>query len=1254
MKFSLTYPEYRLLDVKALSEYHAACVATDLDFESDQSLLSLKDTNLSDREKNVFRHFCECFYRLSRFVDLELYWEIFHTIAHLGEGDHVIKQSNIVLHYTIDLDDFLMMFSRFAEIAFSENGEYLCDTLSKIDITEPFHSGISMLDEIFDLISKLDSHDRNGIVAVLGDSAIKNELSLLKVTSIAYYFRELFCILRPDNSEDTRRVAFAAVEDIQKYMRKSLIDSYGKIWFDGETALSIYADLPSLREGLVNEAKRQLRGKGFSNITYEDLRQKYVTAVKRLTFSQDNNRTAIYEKYIAAQVIHAGQWSGIYAIEEQTSVIVSQSSDGKACAIVDKPQNKTAALKHAHNPKPTIEPGRLLVDIASIDEATIKQKMRCKLNVLSLPHLRQDFGYSELATKKYPIMLKDGSLEPVWQYSHHSFADGMQEPRIQGIIRERTLPMYHCVTEILGPELISKQEALTSVWNSVCSQTKYKRHCSFAVSFADSEYLSSVTADASCRTTSINKARPFVQYVMEGTFRTDNWLYEAYRLQAQTDPNLMFDAEITPEEYESYLADLNRNNGRLLSEEGISMLSKYKRVVNEVYRLDAALKEDGYSFSKFWYTYLAENFVRERMSTKSICSATEYTANLLSLPTGYHPLASRYSATDFAEQNSDYVRCRTTSFGNIMHKLMSETEGKASTAFEVLKQQAFSTKHSVVSLNEPGRLEDTPLQKTVRFIESIYNDFTCNVNYTHLKHCIASVRGEGVSNVNNFSDISIQTCMIHGLQCLVDLGLGEWVCGQVGIDQFQVKYGSSLANGNPIGVIDGISKLYRSILDSPESQLEFDRLKLMLRIPFLLLALFYTLPTKEYETYRSMMGPLGIPTGKSSNARGDYESGVGMDMQKVIEVCIIIARYLNDPTDYNNLVSYRGNKQLIRLLADNTNKLLRVLVVSQHKNVTTAELVQLIKDRFVVANNIIKSLSRELKICHQHLPYLLAACRTATIKHEFRSTALLLALNNFGEHSSVIIKTMNVNQCNEQVATAADFALLEDDLFDMESINASAAEAENDSQTSVTEPGAVEFMQRFIDCHGDVAGIIENEGFSALAGCPYFVYMLGCLIGIMCKTVELKPQIHCALQEKLYLETDYRPYAAVGAETSEICKNIYNNLVYILENNVGGAAGVLSLPGGILSSNRDTYNIAQEGQSGYDRDMFDFICCKTADEQHSTGLVFTYLRPSEDRPAMPYYLHRSGMYICGAQFAAEDMTSVKLFFSEDEINATSY
>lgn len=1231
MKFSLTYPEYRLLDIKALSEFHMACVATDLDFVSDQSLLSLSDTKMRSLEETIFRRFCELFYKISRLVDLELFWELFHTITHLGEVPHKINNSNFVLHYSIDLDDFLLMFTRFVDIAYGEHGELLYDALSKMDLKKHYTSDDAILNEIFDLIAKLDSIQNNGVLAVLNAQQIQAEL---ENNSLSYFFREIFFALKP-SVEDAKTIAYAAMTDVKNYIQKSLIESYAKIWFEGETVLSVYADLPSLREGLVAQAKKVMPNG--TQVTYDMLRPKYIQSVRRLTFSQDNNLTAVYEKYIAAQVIHSMHAHSIFNIEEQTSMFVSQSSDGKACTTIDKPLNKTAALKHNTAPRPTLEPATLLAEIYALESKTEKKKVRSKPNVLEQPQLIGDYAYTTTAIKKYPILSKLDTGDLCWQYSKHGMYNKAAEA--QGIITERQLPMYHCVHDILAPELVAKQQSLVDVWSKICAQYKYNRQCSFNVQFADKEYLSHIIADPSSRVAVINTVRPYVQYVMAGTFKSDNWLYEAWRLSKVNIQNNEVVSSATLEDFNAAIEKLQQgvDTGGILSEENIQRLSSFKRVVNEIYRLDASLKADGYSFSKLWAVYLADNFLRESNPTKAVFNATEYIDNLLELPTGYHPSTTRYSATIYAKNRSG-VTCKTTTLSGMANALSKNTEGKRESVFTTLRQQVCDSKYNIVSPSDPGVLETTPLQEISEFINNIANAFVCNLNVIEMSDRFLK-KAELSEYTYIVDDLSAQNCMRQGLQLLVDFKLGDWSGGIRDISHFQPTSQITPSMCSTASMASNITNLLnkeisKNVEEIHSNQTEWESLIKLLQFPFLLISLLYTMPIEEYYTYRKLLAQMGVPVAFSGNSISDYEATIGKELSRLQTLCLYSAVIISQYDNENGVALYTKARSKYLEVLLSFKAVLTVL------GTETSAVLHVIQNRFTDTSNILNALSSELNKCDYHFRMISAACHIASNDNNFRSTSLVIALNSFGAFSETALNRLDISSCTTQTATEDDLAML----FDMDISDSS------DYSESTTEYKAVEFLQNFIDNRGRILEILNRDNFNSLSECPYFVYMFGYLIHYMFKSASLKPQLHSVLQDKIYFETDYRPYAVVNTETSDICSSIYGNLVYLLDNNINGIAKILSIPGNSLSSNMSIYNIATYGKSNYSRDMFDFISYATADNHHSAGMVFEYCRPTEDSPLVPYYLHVSGLYICGIKFDKENMSDVALYYSADDIN----
>lgn len=1242
MKFSLTYPEYCLLDIKALSEYHAACVATDLDFVSDQSLLSLNDTKLRAREQEIFMQFCSYFYQISRLVDLELYWEIFHTIAHLGEGEHSIQTSNLIMNYTIDIDDYLLMFPRFVDVVYGEHGELLCSILRTADINKLPLSGVPVVDEVLSLISKLDSKEHNGVINFLGDNMVVSEL---KGNTLSYLFREILLNLRPSNEENTHAVAVAAMNDIQRYFRTSLAASYSKIWFEGETVLSIYSDLPSLRKGLVEKAKTVLRNTT-QKLEYATFREGYVALVKRLTFMQDKNRTAVYEKYIAAQVIHSQQGRSLFTQQEQVSMIVSQSSDGKACTNIDKPLNKTAAQKHNTAPKPTVEPSNLLAEIYELDEATSKSKVRSKLEVLALPQLRQDFGYSVTALRKYPIMSKVGLEEPCWQYSYHGLSTGGTQGQ-SGLIMERSLPMYHCVNDILESELISKQEAMSKAWTSVCTQKNYKRNCFFEVDFADKEYLSSVNADASCRAVSISKVRPYIKYVISGSFNTNNWLFEAWRLQTLKSGADESDHKKILAEYNNAIASMAGGitpqvSALPLSTEGIKQLSRYKKIVNEVYRLDADLKSEGYSFSKLWYTYLADDFTHSKSKSRPIINATEYIDNMFALPTGYHAMQTRYSANAFA-QTRDWVTCTTTNFSDIMNKLLSETEGKHETIFATLRQQVSEVKQIIMTAHNSCELGITQEQATQIDVDNVYKVFNRDFNMQNLCMLLVDKSKIDVHNLAHIVDFGLETVILQGLCFLEYLGIGLWQNDVPKIDNFIVNKEykflgteiKSYAKSLERILTQTLSSDYPTLAEARANSEPNDKLLNNLRFIFLLLGLLYTMTIDEYKTYRSKLGALGIACESSGDPLADYEAWIARDIERLCNLCIAVVAITIGRQ------SFSDSRDKFIVAAGELTIALTVL----GPDVETV--AQKIKTRFSDVFSIHNALSSDLSKCTGYFNLLNAVCSASNLNVKPNLLAVWIALDDFGEFSKTGLKRLDISGCDTQTATEDDLSqLLAGDLFDEPD--------STENSKPCFEYSAIPYVKSFIEKRKALAQTFSSKDADSLADCPYFAYMIGKLIALMTKLAEMQPNVHRVLQSELYLETDYRPYAIVDNESFDICTNIYNNLVYLMDTDRDGISSMLTIPGSAteLGSNYTVYNIAQCGSSSYNRNLFDFVYCTTTDDKNPAGLLFVYHKPTPSQSTLPYYRHISGLYICGAQFTPEDMSDVALYCSEDDLKNT--
>ncbi len=459
MRFSLTYQKYRLLDIKALTEYHLDCLACSK--EEQATLFSSVTSDQISGQKS--------FEVKDGVKDLETFCRDMFSIL-----DHSTLKSfellcNVILYGTRDNDDMVLV-ERYIDLA---EYRHFFERLTDIDETV-----------LKNLIETIENDYNNCMKRFFNDDSFSYQLIL----------NSLLTTLKSTN----------LAKALDAYLIEHIIESYTKIWFGTETVLTIYAQAPIVKDYVMSILNGECVKAKLGNTSYGRIEQSYLTHVGSLTFEEQANCTTVYRLYIGSQ-LSLCQFYKTMCNELKSnniSVLVSKDGDGKAVALceqtVSQPQFEAVTAE-----PPELEPGVLLDKINAIDFTTIKQAAR-KKEAVSLFLNRTGFAFSDIEKCKYLVQSKYRETGTIvdnitWVYS------GTYQ------IMEPNIPLQHMLSILLIPEFEVKQAVLRNIWKE-CKKNKGLADLSFNVCLPDSVYTSLSSGNADNSSSASPKA--FMQYTI--------------------------------------------------------------------------------------------------------------------------------------------------------------------------------------------------------------------------------------------------------------------------------------------------------------------------------------------------------------------------------------------------------------------------------------------------------------------------------------------------------------------------------------------------------------------------------------------------------------------------------------------------------------------------------------------------------------------------------------------------------------------
>lgn len=1188
MRFSLVYPEYRLLDLKALTEYHAACAAASPLVEasglsnSGQTLLFLdgSEIKLTAEEYSAFVNACSSIYSLLMYTTLNAFFVLIHKLCIDPNTEPGTEYGSV---FTVDLDYYLKWFK----------------ALSKL----------SLNDELY-------SHLVERLISASADfpDVVQDELNRLKREgkfTIASEFSSLVTVLR-----ENPRVA----EIITDYMQIAIVDSYSKILFKNETVLMIYADLPALREGVTKRFSSDTKG---IIKTYAEVRDEYRAMVRDLTFYQDQNLTSIYQKYIGSNVDRI-KGAVLKANNNNSySMLEMKGGDGKANAIIDLQLNRGTSVDVKED-MATIEPGLLFSKVYELDSKTAKDKIRKRVQLLALVDAF-NFGYSLRARCKYPIKFIDSDATTSklrWIYSFHR---NWYQGSTPGVT-ELHLPLSHIVDYILRKELSLKKERLEAIWKQI--RRKYSAKYSFSVQMPDNVYLQKMlsTSDTQSYNAKIVMHDCYVRNIDTHHLTTNNWLYFAWRLNnISKNPEEDFNQADALIKYKRHIHGLASGEGcqafSSIYADTLNTISDYRLVINELYRLDTDLKAKGMSLSKFWYIYLSNNFERLNTDTRKIINAYSYIFKALSTPAGYASKPARYSADAFLKEQDKLAKVKPA-FVRITNGLTQTTEGRTETVFATFRKSV----HPISSLLEEspkiGGLAESNENSLSRIVEKTYRLFK-QTYFSNISDLIlSSTCKDKPRSANNYDFMS---CMLELLKWLEIVGLGERVY-HAGIIPSEFKL-----NTEEISKYKSTTDIINVLQERFLSELATNHYSHT--IPFIEMALAYILPMGKYiEIFDTLAheGILSVDTDNQDN-KTIYLADIARRMSQ--------AAFCISAVSPDNA---KSNAHLAEVLSlANKNSFIFVCLALKCISDDPKKVVQFIVSHALsliyAHNDIAISLERLVQ------PLLtLDALTQNTLAGDSSAflTSLLIALDNFraagNPLSKIRFKKTDIISVDQSELSAA--LLFEADTFDFGAC---------DSWDMTVDP-----KELGADVFDAVkkGKALDTFSFEDIKHCTFYFYCLAALRSFYFEVTDSNKAIQSTLNNRLYLQKEFRPFEFAVKIPPQDCQALFINLYKILgpksdlkNEYIKSAADRISSGLSYSSGERGFFNIKQYSTTGMELDekFLNFVIRSESTATRTTGAEKCFIA----RYSALYYKHSSGVYVCGR--AVRDDSAPLILTEED-------
>lgn len=683
MRFSLAYQKYRLLDVKALTEYHLNCLACSK--EEQAKLFSLMTSDQISGQKSFevregvrgLETFCRDMFSILDHSTLKSFELLCNTVLYKNQNEDDI----ILVERYIDLADYRHFFEKLIRISEAEI-KLLIETI----------------ENDYSICMRRFFNDDSFSYQVILNSL----LVTLKSTNLA--------------------------EALDTYLIEHIIESYTKIWFGTDTVLTIYAQAPIVKDYVMSILNSECAKAKLSPVSYGRIEQSYLAHVRSLTFEEQANCTTVYRLYIGNQLNLCQFYKTMCnELKNNISVLVSKDGDGKAVALceqrINQPQFETVAVE-----TPELEPGVLLDKINAIDFTTIKQAAR-KKEAVSLFLNRTGFAFSDIEKCKYLVQnkyRKTGTIVDnlTWVYT------GTYQ------IMEPNVPLQHMLSFLLNPEFKAKEAVLESVWKE-CKKNSNATDLSFHVCLPDSVYTSLSTRNADNSSSASQKA--FVQYAVNTIAGNTHIIGDLLKTVVD-----FYNSPSISEEYASipvYNKLLDYSNFRCVVNEAW-LLDAYLRTKGESlakfwyeYLSNDYLRDDVQTkLIMNAYNFITDTRDRHISSRGPICINMRYPANEF-VAEAQETFLSRYlqmQENDTAIQRIHLYTITTTELSNLAYEL-SRTDINKTTAFAMLRKSAIEASHYenstaiIEQSNKLGVLRD-PAKILTDFIGVIKTIF-CETNY---------------------------------------------------------------------------------------------------------------------------------------------------------------------------------------------------------------------------------------------------------------------------------------------------------------------------------------------------------------------------------------------------------------------------------------------------------------------------------------------------------------------------------------------
>lgn len=364
MQFSLTYQNFRLLDVKALTECYLYTMSQPSGSKQSQAVDSVQD----------FQNLCRILYNFFRMLSLGCFYSLFTMIT---TGKYAVADSGGSFGSTleIDLKDYLYFIKTICEKPYSLEDE------------EQFKHSI----------------DNRNINGVLEFTVSIKELCNSKPS-------EFFAML---HNSDYTNAALAVSDELRVHLQ----NAYEEIIFNGVSVLRIYAEqVTSIFETIRNSVKIKIKDT-FDN----SFQQACLDAIASLNFDQEKNWSTVYASYIISVCTQKQKTAIITRYNELSCGGVSalSNSEGDAVYTIDKPAASSIIVNNT--PEVSLKPGALLYQVNKI-EKDCKLISHRKSEVLSNLLNVYDFRYSARAGHKY-LIKSTMANSTFWTYNQHNLKE---------------------------------------------------------------------------------------------------------------------------------------------------------------------------------------------------------------------------------------------------------------------------------------------------------------------------------------------------------------------------------------------------------------------------------------------------------------------------------------------------------------------------------------------------------------------------------------------------------------------------------------------------------------------------------------------------------------------------------------------------------------------------------------------------------------------------------------------------------------